>query len=89
MSALDAAADARGPGIEDLLPGFQRMMRSSAPGHAVDQSETFERLPEVLAAIGLVGEIALLVALDQRFRQTKVVDVRRSHLGLPHNAARS
>jgi hypothetical protein len=51
--------------MEDLLPGFQRMMRSSAPGHAVDQSETFERLPEVLA-IGLVGEIALLVAARRK-----------------------
>jgi hypothetical protein len=69
VSALDAAADARRPGIEQPLPGSVRMMGPSAPRHAVDQSATFERLPERLIAVGLVGEIASLVALDQRFGQ--------------------
>jgi hypothetical protein len=66
VSALDAAADARGPEIDQPLPIFERMMGPGAPRHPVDQSAPFERLAEGLAAIGLVGEIALLVALDQR-----------------------
>jgi hypothetical protein len=37
-------------------------MRPSPPRQAVDEPAPFERLPESLIAIGLVGEIALLVA---------------------------
>ena len=54
-------------------------MGPSAPRHAVDQTAPFERLAEGLAAVGLVGEIALLVALDQRFRQTKVMHIGRQN----------
>jgi hypothetical protein len=56
VSALDAAADAR----------LRADDGASAPRYAVDQAAPFERLPERLAAVDLVGEIALLVALDQR-----------------------
>ena len=42
--------------------------------------------PGVLG-LGLVGEIALLVALDQRFRQTKVMNIDRRHLGLADKTA--
>src|SRR5277367_777413 len=87
VSALDAAADARRPGVEEPLPIFERMMGPAAPRHAVDQTAPFKRLAEGLAAIGLVGEIALLVALDQRFRQAKVMDIGRRHLGLADKTA--
>jgi hypothetical protein len=63
------------------------MVRPTAPRHAVDQPTPFERLAESLIAIGLVGEIALLVALDQRFRQTGVVNMGWGHLGLAHKTA--
>src|ERR1700677_4971842 len=87
VSVLDAAVDAQGPGIVEPLPIFERVVGPPAPGHAVDQTAPFERLAESLAAVGLVDEIALLVALDQRFRRTKVMHIGRSHLGLPDKSA--
>src|SRR5271155_4347481 len=57
------------------------------PGDSVDQAATLERLAQSLAVIGPVGEIALLVALDQRFAETAVMDTGRGHLGLPDKAA--
>jgi hypothetical protein len=44
VSALDAAADARGPGIDQPLPIFEWMMGPPAPRHAVDQTAPSERL---------------------------------------------
>ena len=63
------------------------MVRPTAPRHAVDQPTPFERLAESLTAIGLVGEIARLVVLDQRFRQTGVVNMGWGHLGLADKTA--
>ena len=73
--------------LRSLLPVFERVMGSPAPRYAVVQTATFERLAERLAVIGLVGEITLLVALDQRLGQTGVMDIGRSHLGLPDKSA--
>ena len=50
VSAFDAAADARGPGNEEPLPIFERVMGPPAPSHAVDQTAPSERLAEGLAA---------------------------------------
>ena len=75
VGPLDATTDARRPGVHQFLPGFEGLITPSLPGDAIDQTAGFEPLPESLAVIGLVGEIALLVALDQRVRQTGVVDI--------------
>jgi hypothetical protein len=55
--------------------------------HAADASATFGRLPERLVAVGLVGEIALLVVPDQRFGQNGGHGHCPRSLGLPHKPA--
>src|SRR5277367_921997 len=57
------------------------------PGDSVDQAARFERLAQSLAVIGPVGEIALLVALDQSFAETAVMDIGGGNLGLPEKTA--
>jgi hypothetical protein len=62
--------------FDEPLPGFEQAGGPATPGQVVG-----------LAAVGLAGEIALLVALDKRFRQTKVMHIGRSYLGLPDKSA--
>jgi hypothetical protein len=66
VGALNAAADAGRPGVRELLLIFERLIAPALPDHPIDQSARFELLPKSLAVIGFVGEVALIVALNQR-----------------------
>jgi hypothetical protein len=82
-SALDGLAHTPRPGVVELLPGLKRVAGVlDLPGDPIDQPARFERLAQSRAVIRLVGEIALLVALDPRFAQSAVVHVDRGHFGL-------
>jgi hypothetical protein len=75
-------------GVVECLAGLERIAGMfDLPGDSVDQPAPFERLAQSLAVVRPVGEIGLLVALDQRFAETAVMDIGRGHLGLPHKTA--
>jgi hypothetical protein len=51
--------------LMNLLPGLERIAGMlDLPGDPIDEAATLEGLAQSQAVIGLVGEIALLVALD-------------------------
>src|SRR5664279_1061004 len=61
--------------------------RPFARACAVADPATAQALAKGLAVIGAVGEDGLFVALHQGFGKTGIVDIGRTHLGLPHKPA--